>query len=141
KKPELLAPAGNMEKLKYALHYGADAVYLAGNRFGLRAKAGNFTVDELEEAVKYVHEREKKIYVTMNIIPHNNDFNGMEEYVKYLEFLGVDQVIVADPGVVSLIRKSARSLKVSLSTQANTANYLSAQFWHEIGVNRIVLAR
>lgn len=140
-KPELLAPAGNMEKLKYALHYGADAVYLAGNRYGLRAKAGNFSIDELKEAVTYVHDRGKKIYVTMNIIPHNEDFEGMVDYIKTLEDLKVDEIIVADPGVVSLIKETAPNLKISLSTQANTTNSYSANFWHKMGVNRIVLAR
>ncbi|RBP68386.1 putative protease [Alkalibaculum bacchi] len=141
KKPELLAPAGNMEKLKYALHYGADAVYCAGSRFGLRAKAGNFSPKELKEAVEYVHNRGKKIYVTMNIIAHNEDFEGMKEYIKYLEELKVDEVIVADPGIIGLIRETAPNLKISMSTQANTTNYYSAKFWHDMGVKRIVLAR
>src|SRR5690554_1771119 len=126
KRPELLAPAGNMEKLKYALHYGADAVYLAGSRFGLRAKAGNFTIDELKEAVDYVHSKGKKIYVTMNIIPHNEDFEGMKDYIKTLEDLAVDEIIVADPGIISLIKETAPKLKISLSTQANTTNSHSA---------------
>ncbi|MPW26311.1 U32 family peptidase [Alkalibaculum sp. M08DMB] len=141
RKPELLAPAGNMEKLKYALHYGADAVYLAGTSYGLRAKAGNFSIDEMYEAVKYVHDRDKKIYITMNIIPHNQDFEGMKDYVKILEALGVDGVIVADPGIIMLIKEIAPELKISLSTQGNTTNYYSAKFWHQMGINRIVLAR
>lgn len=140
-KPELLAPAGNMEKLKFALHYGADAVYMAGNKFGLRAKAGNFQKDEIKEAVEYVHSKGKKVYITMNIIPHNEDFEGMKEYIEYLDKIQVDGVIVADPGVIMLIKQTAPNLKISLSTQSNTTNYYSARWWHEMGVSRIVLAR
>ncbi|MFZ7120652.1 MAG: peptidase U32 family protein [Eubacteriaceae bacterium] len=141
KKPELLAPAGNMEKLKYAIHYGADAVYLAGKSYGLRAKAGNFTIDEIETAVKYVHDKGKKIYVAINIFPHNNDFHGMKEYIVTLYKFKIDGVIVADAGIIKLIKEVAPELNISLSTQANNTNYYSANFWHEIGINRIILAR
>lgn len=141
KKPELLAPAGNMEKLKFALHYGADGVYLAGQRFGLRAKAGNFTLDEIKEGVQIVHDKGKKIYITLNIIPHNEDFIGLKEYVVELDKMKVDGVIVADPGVFKIVREIAPNLKISLSTQANNTNYHSANFWHDNGVKRIVLAR
>lgn len=141
KKPELLAPAGNMEKLKYAIHYGADAVYLAGKSYGLRAKAGNFTIDEIETAVKYVHDKGKKIYVTINIFPHNNDFIGMKEYIITLYKFNIDGVIVADAGIIKLIKEVAPELNISLSTQANNTNYYSANFWHELGINRIILAR
>ncbi|AFA47780.1 peptidase U32 family protein [Acetobacterium woodii] len=141
KKPELLAPAGNFEKLKYALHYGADAVYCAGERFGLRAKADNFSQETLSEAVAYVHERNKKIYVTLNIIAHNADLEGLPEYVEELQELGIDGVIVADPGVFSVVREVAPELKISVSTQANNTNWRSVAFWHAQGAKRIVLAR
>lgn len=141
KKPELLAPAGNFEKLKYALHYGADAVYCAGKRFGLRAKADNFTMDELEKAVNYVHEQGKHIYVTLNMIPHNNDLEGLPEYVSTLKKIGVDAVLVADPGVFAIVRETEPNLKVSISTQANNTNWKSAEFWYKQGARRIVLAR
>ena len=141
KKPELLAPAGNFEKLRYALHYGADAVYCAGERFGLRAKADNFSQEMLLEAVAYVHKRNKKIYVTLNIIAHNADLEGLPEYVEELYKLGIDGVIVADPGVFSVVREVAPALKISVSTQANNTNWRSVAFWHAQGAKRIVLAR
>lgn len=141
KKPELLAPAGNFEKLKYALHYGADAVYCAGKKFGLRAKADNFDSEALQEAVEYVHVHDKKIYVTLNMIPHNDDLDGLPEYVKELSELGVDGVIVADPGVFSIVQEVAPDLKISVSTQANNTNWRSVDFWHAQGAKRIVLAR
>lgn len=141
KKPELLAPAGNFEKLKYALHYGADAVYCAGKKFGLRAKADNFDNEELAEAVAYVHEQNKKIYVTLNMIPHNDDLVGLPDYVSELQSLGIDGVIVADPGVFSVVREVAPDLKISVSTQANNTNWRSVAFWHAQGARRIVLAR
>ncbi|HCX64284.1 MAG TPA: peptidase U32, partial [Eubacteriaceae bacterium] len=106
-KPELLAPAGTLEKLKYAVKYGADAVYMAGERFGLRAKAGNFDENEMKEGIAFAHEHQKKVYVTMNIFAHNEDFLGMEKYIKYLQESGVDGVIVADPGVLSVVKKTA----------------------------------
>ena len=141
KKPELLAPAGNFEKLRYALHYGADAVYCAGKKFGLRAKADNFDLAALAEAVAYVHERNKKIYVTLNMIPHNADLEGLPEYVSELENLGIDGVIVADPGVFSVVREVAPDLRISISTQANNTNWRSVAFWQTQGAKRIVLAR
>ncbi|MBU4440297.1 MAG: U32 family peptidase [Acetobacterium sp.] len=141
KKPELLAPAGNFEKLKYALHYGADAVYCAGKKFGLRAKADNFDEQGLREAVAYVHGLHKKIYVTLNIIAHNENLEGLPEYVKELSEIGIDGVIVADPGVFSIIREVAPELKISISTQANNTNWRSVAFWHAQGAKRIVLAR
>jgi len=141
KKPELLAPAGNFEKLRYALHYGADGVYCAGKKFGLRAKADNFDLSALAEAVNYVHERDKKIYVTLNMIPHNADLDGLPEYVSELKDLGIDGVIVADPGVFSVVREVAPDLKISVSTQANNTNWRSVAFWHAQGAKRIVLAR
>lgn len=141
KKPELLAPAGNFEKLKYAIRYGADAVYLAGNRFGLRAKADNFSPAEIAEAAAYVHDRGKKVYVTLNIIAHNQDFTGLEDYVRHLDACGVDGVIVADPGVFSVVHEVAPGLRISMSTQANNTNWHTARFWAKQGAGRMVLAR
>ena len=141
KKPELLAPAGNIEKLKVALAYGADAVYLGGKQFGLRAFADNFDNEEIREAVSYTHKLGKKIYVTMNIFAHNDDFDGMKEYISFLAEIGVDDVILSDPGVLTLVRETAPELEIHLSTQANNTNWRSAIFWHEQGVKRIILAR
>ncbi|MBK5245198.1 MAG: U32 family peptidase, partial [Eubacteriaceae bacterium] len=141
KKPELLAPAGNLEKLKYALHYGADAVYCAGKHFGLRAKADNFDQSGLKEAVDYVHARGKKIYVALNIFAHNKDLEGLSDYVLELAALSIDGVIVADPGVFSVVREFAPEMKISMSTQANNTNWRSVAFWYAQGAKRIVLAR
>ena len=141
KKIELLAPAGNMEKLKMAIIYGADAVYLGGEKFGLRASAGNFNIEEIKEAVKFVHEKGKKLYVTVNIIPHNEDFIGLPEYLKELENAGVDAILFSDPGVYLAAKDSVPNMELHLSTQANNTNYRSAEFWHKLGVKRIVLAR
>ena len=139
--PELLAPAGNPERLRIALAYGADAVYIGGRRFGLRAFADNFSAEEMAEAVSYAHDRGKKVYVTMNLFAHNEDFEGMAEYAQALECLGADAVIVSDPGVLALVREAAPSLPIHLSTQANCTNWRSALFWHGLGVSRIILAR
>jgi len=141
KKPELLAPAGNLEKLKYALHYGADAVYCAGKKFGLRAKADNFDHPGLKEAVEYVHAHGKKIYVALNIFAHNKDLEGLSDYVLELAALSIDGVIVADPGIFSVVREVAPEMKISISTQANNTNWRSVAFWHTQGAKRIVLAR
>lgn len=141
KVPELLAPAGNLEKLKIALTYGADAVYLAGKAYGLRAAAGNFSLEEMEEGVRFAHERGKKVYVTLNIIPHNGDLKGLDQYIQNIDRIGVDAVIVADPGILTIVKENAPGLSVALSTQANNTNWKSAIFWHNAGVNRIVLAR
>lgn len=141
KKPELLAPAGDLEKLKMAIIYGADAVYLGGVQFGLRAFAKNFTMDELTEGVSFAHKRGKKVYVTLNIIPHNDDLIGLEDYVRELEKIGIDAVIVSDPGVLSIVKSVSPNMEIHLSTQANTTNYKSANFWYNQGVKRIILAR
>lgn len=136
---ELLAPAGNMECLKTALYYGADAVYLAGKKFGLRAFADNFTTEEIAEAVSMAHSMGKKIYVTVNALFRPFEFEGLEEYLQELKQANVDAVIVSDPGVLTIARKCG--IEVHLSTQASTFNHLSAAFWHEQGVKRVVLAR
>lgn len=140
-KPELLAPAGDIEKLKMAIIYGADAVYLGGESFGLRASSKNFSIDQLKEGLEFAHTRGRKVYVTLNIIPHNEDLNGLPEYVKILKEVGVDAVIVSDPGVISVVKEVAPNMEIHLSTQANTTNHLSAGFWYKQGVKRIVLAR
>jgi len=140
-KPELLAPAGNLEKLKMALIYGADAVYIGGEKFGLRAQAGNFTIEDMKEGIKLAHELGKKIYVTVNIIPHNEDLEGFSDYVKELQSIGVDALIFSDPGIFLIIKEAAPEMELHLSTQANNTNYKSAEFWYKQGVKRIVLAR
>lgn len=140
-KPELLAPAGNMEKLKMAVIYGADAVYIGGERFGLRAAAGNFTIEEIKEAVLFAHAHGKKIFVTVNIIPHNEDLAVLPEYLKELSEAGVDALIVSDPGVIAFAKEVVPEMELHLSTQANNTNYKSAEFWHRQGIKRIVLAR
>lgn len=138
---ELLAPAGDLNKLKTALHFGADAVYCGGNIFSLRANAKNFTEDELIEAVKYTHERNKKIYVAANIFAFNNDFDALGKYFQFLQKIGVDAVLVSDPGVLCCLKENAPKMEIHLSTQANTTNKYAAKFWVEQGVKRIVLAR
>lgn len=138
---ELLAPAGNFEKFLTALHFGADAVYLAGGRFGLRAFAGNFSEEEMRQAVKIAHDRNKKVYVTLNIIAKDKDFEGLEDYLRFLEEIGVDAVIVADLGVVAFIREKAPNIPVHVSTQANIINSYSAKLMVELGAKRLILAR
>ena len=138
---ELLAPAGNLEKLKMAILYGADAVYIGGQRFGLRASADNFSVEDMKEGLEYAHKRNCKVYVTVNIIPHNHDLVGLPEYIMQLEEIGVDALIVSDPGIFSIVRKVAPNMEIHISTQANNTNYQSAIFWHELGAKRVVIAR
>lgn len=139
--PELLAPAGNMEKLRMAVHYGADAVYLGGKEFSLRNLAGNFSLDELTLAVEYAHEREVKVYLATNIFPGNGDLSTLRHYLSNIAPIPVDALIVADPGVLVLAREILPGLPVHLSTQANTTNWLSARFWKGQGVTRVNLAR
>lgn len=141
RKPEILAPAGNLEKLKIAIDFGADAVYLGGGKLNLRAFAGNFTNEEIAEAVKYCHDRGRKVYVTLNVFARNFDLNGAGEYIKELESLGVDAVLISDPGLIAIAREVAPNLEIHLSTQANTVNWRAAKFWYDLGVKRIVLAR
>ncbi|HCQ88861.1 peptidase U32 family protein [Clostridium sp. UBA2485] len=140
-KPELLAPAGNLEKLKTAIDFGADAVYLGGSKLNLRAFADNFTNEELKEGIEYAHARGKKVHVTMNVFPHNEDLEGLEDYLKELYEIGADAIIVADPGIIMTAREVVPNLEIHLSTQANNVNYKSAIFWYKQGVKRIVLAR
>lgn len=140
-KVELLAPAGDLERLKLAFHYGADACYLGGKDFSLRANAKNFSIEDLKEAADYAHSLNKKIYVTVNIIFHNEDLKGLIEYLKKLAEIKVDAVIVSDLAVVNIIKDNNIDLEVHLSTQASTLNNYAAKFWKDLGVTRIVLAR
>ncbi len=141
KLPELLAPAGDMERLKIALAYGADAVYLGGKNFGLRAFADNFSPSELAEACQYAHFRSRKVYVTVNMFPHNAEMTLLPDYLTTLADIGCDAILVADPGVFRTARKVVPQLPVHISTQANTTNWQSTLFWQEQGASRIVLAR
>lgn len=140
KKAELLAPAGNMEKLIAAIHFGANAVYLAGKRYGLRAYADNFDDNEIAQAVSYAHERNVKVYVTLNIFAYNSDFDGLADYLKILENARVDAVLVSDAGVFDFVKTHSK-LPIHLSTQANTTNKFAVGFWRERGAERVVLAR
>ncbi len=140
-KTELLAPAGSFEKLKTALNFGADAVYLGGKSFSLRSFSENFTPEELREGIKYAHERGRKVYVTVNIFAKNADFTALSDTLSYLQEVGADAALVTDPGVFSLAKKVAPKLKLHISTQANTTNAYAAKFWEEQGAERVVLAR
>ncbi len=140
-KIELLAPAGDLEKLKMAIIYGADAVYLGGESFGLRKGSKNFSLEEIEEGINFAHERGKKVYVTLNIIPHDEDMEGLEEYVTKLHEMKVDGVIVADLGMMSVISRTVPDLPIHISTQASITNYETIMFYYNLGVRRVVLAR
>ncbi len=141
RKPELLAPAGSLNKLKIAITYGADAVYVGGEEFSLRVAAENFSPEELAEGVKFAHERGKKVYLTANIIPHNEDIRDYERFLReYLE-TGFDAVILSDLGMFQLTREIAPDLEIHVSTQANNVNYKSAETWHKMGAKRVILAR
>lgn len=141
KKPELLAPAGNLEKLKTAINFGADAVYLGGSKLNLRAFADNFTSLELKEGIEFAHNRGKKVYVTLNVFPHNEDLEGLEDYLRELHELGADAVLVSDPSIIMTAKEVVPDLELHLSTQANNVNWKAAKFWHKQGIKRIVLAR
>lgn len=138
---ELLSPAGDKERLFYAFLYGADAVYLGGRNFGLRANATNFSNEELEESVKYAHSLNKRVYVTVNIVFHNEDLEGLKEYLEFLSSIEVDAVIVSDPVVLEVIKENDIKLEVHLSTQASTLNARAVKYYMEEGVSRVVLAR
>lgn len=140
-KAELLAPAGSFEKLKTALNFGADAVYLGGKSFSLRSFSENFTAEELREGIRYAHERGRKVYVTVNIFAKNADFPALSDALAYLQEIGADAALVTDPGVFSLAKKVAPKLNLHISTQANTTNQYAAKFWQEQGAERVVLAR
>ena len=141
KKVELLAPAGNLEKLKFAFLYGADACYIGGRNYSLRANAKNFSIEEIQEAVKYAHNLNKKVYVTVNIVFHNEDIKGIKEYLIALSEAKVDAIIVSDPLIIDIINDNNINLTVHISTQASTLNYEAVSFWKSQGVERVVLAR
>lgn len=141
RKPELLAPAGNLEKMKMALLYGADAVYLGGKAFGLRAFGGNFSREELKEGLAFAHAMGKKVYVTVNIFPHNEDLKGLPDYLAYLAREGADAILVADLGVLAIARRVVPELEVHISTQANSTNWAAVNAWADLGASRVVLAR
>ena len=138
---ELLSPAGDKERLRIALLYGADAVYLGGPKYGLRANATNFLMDELKEYVEYAHSLNKKVYVTVNIVFHNEELDGLEEYLTYLSDINVDAIIVSDPVVIDTVKKLGLDLEIHLSTQASVLNSRAAKYYKDLGVKRIVLAR
>ena len=140
-KPELLAPAGNLYKLKIALKYGADAVYIGGEAFSLRTAADNFTHEEMAEGIKFAHDIGKKVYITANIIPHNRDLAEMERYFREIYELGADAVLISDIGAFSICREAAPQLEIHISTQANNTNYKTVEAWHRLGAKRVVLAR
>lgn len=141
KKPELLAPAGSLNKLKIAITYGADAVYVGGEEFSLRVAAENFSPEELEEGVLFAHKRGKKVYLTANIIPHNSDIEEYAEFLKKYSKTGFDAVILSDLGMFQMTRELAPSLEIHISTQANNVNFKSAESWYKMGAKRVILAR
>lgn len=141
KKMELLAPAGDLEKLKIAVDYGADAVYFGGPMFGLRAGAGNLNHEEMKEGLAYAHERGAKAYMTVNIFAHNEDIRLLPDYLRSIADLPIDAFLVSDPGVFAVFRQVLPEAEIHLSTQANTTNYMTAGFWYQQGVKRIVAAR
>jgi putative protease len=138
---ELLAPAGDFERLYFAFLYGADAVYFGGQNFGLRANAKNFNLEEIKKATEYAHSLGKKVYVTVNIVFHDSDFAGLDEYLKYLDEINVDSIIVSDIAVIKRVKELGLNLDMCLSTQASTMNSRAVKFWRNLGVTRVVLAR
>lgn len=141
KKIELLAPAGDLEKLKFSFLYGADACYIGGRDYSLRANANNFSISEIQEACNYAHKLNKKVYVTVNIAFQNQDFKGLIDYLKTLEMLGVDAIIVSDPSIIEIINANKINLNIHISTQASTANSEAVKFYKDQKVERVVLAR
>ncbi|RGI02725.1 U32 family peptidase [Coprobacillus sp. TM10-10] len=141
KKPELLAPAGNLEKLKVAILYGADAVFIGGKEFSLRSSASNFSLDDIKEAVEFAHTHRAAIHVTCNIILHEDNLEGLEDYLLKLDEIGVDAIIVADPYIMSLAKKLNLKLEVHVSTQLSTMNTSAIHFYENLGVDRVVFAR
>ena len=140
-KVELLAPAGDLKKLKIAVMYGADAVYFGGESFSLRAGADNFSLDEMKEGLEFAHARGVKCYLALNIYAHNEDIEPLREYLQQIKELALDAFIAADPAVIDMIREAIPKAKIHLSTQANMTNYMTAMFWYRQGIRRLVLAR
>lgn len=141
KRIELLSPAGDIERLKVTLLYGADAVYIGGEKYGLRANATNFTIDQIREGCQFAHQLGKKVYLTLNIVFHNEDMDGVEDYIASVVDAGIDAFIVSDPFIISYIKKNFPQVEVHLSTQDSTTNYKSVEFFQKQGVDRVVLAR
>ena len=139
--PELLIPAGSLDVLKTAVIYGADAVYLGGEAFGLRAKAKNFSMQEIREGIAFAHQRGVKIYITANILAHNRDLAGVEVYFNELKECPPDALIISDPGVFRIARRVLPGVDIHISTQANNTNYETYRFWWELGAKRVVSAR
>lgn len=139
-KVELLAPAGDMERLKTAIKFGADAVYMAGQSFGLRKNAKNFDHDAMKEAVDYAHARNVRVHVTMNIVPHDKDLDGIVDYIKDLEKIGVDALIISDPGIFQIAKENC-DIELHISTQASVTNSATINFWYQMGAKRVILAR
>jgi putative protease len=140
-KPELLAPAGNLEKLKYAILYGADAVYIGGRNYSLRANNDNFSIEDITEACTFAHDHNAKVYVTVNIVYHNEDVVGLEDYLKKLDECGVDAIILSDPLVLELAHSVIPKMEIHISTQQSTLNYEAVEYWKNEGAKRVVLAR
>ena len=141
RKTELLIPAGSLEVLKTAVIYGADAVYIGGEAFGLRAKAKNFTNEEIKEGIAFAHEHGVKVYITANILAHNDDLAGVEAYFGELKEIGPDALIISDPGVFAIARRVIPDMEIHISTQANNTNYGTYRFWYDLGAKRVVTAR
>ena len=140
-RPEILSPAGNFEKMVAAIRYGADAVYLAGHIFGMRAAADNFSVEELREAVKYAHERDVKVYLTLNTMPRVNEYELLRQYLSDLSDIGIDAMIIADVGVLNLVKEMIPNMEIHISTQANATSSAACRAWYALGAKRVVLAR
>ncbi len=141
KKPELLVPASSLEVLKIAVLYGADAVYIGGEAYGLRAKARNFSMEDMEKGIRFAHEHGVKVHVTVNILAHNRDLAGVREYLQELKGLAPDALIIADPGIFTLAREICPEIDIHISTQANNTNSETFRFWHRLGARRVVTAR
>lgn len=144
KKPELLIPAGSLENLKVAVVYGADAIYIGGDMYGLRAKAKNFSLEEMKEGIAFAHEHNKKVYVTANITAHNDDLEGIRKYFRELKAFGKDRpdaLIITDPGVFTIAKEEVPEIEIHISTQANNTNYATYRFWYNLGAGRVVAAR
>ena len=141
KRPEVLAPAGTLEKLQVAIDYGADAVYIGGDAYGLRTRAGNFSFDQMRAGVEYAHARHAKVYVAANIVAHEGNLPGAEEFFQHVQETGVDAVIVSDPALIQTCVLAAPGLAIHLSTQASSCNWETLNFWQDEGLERVVLAR
>ena len=139
--PELLIPASSLEVLKTAVMFGADAVYIGGEAFGLRAKAKNFTLEEMKEGIEFAHAHDCKVYVTANILAHNYDLDGARQYFKELKQIGPDALIISDPGMFTIAKEELPDIDIHISTQANNTNYGTYNFWHSLGAKRVVSAR